>query len=211
MTSTYSYVADGAEIYRRSFSIIRHEADLSLVPADAERVAVRMIHACGMTDLPTDMRFSLDFASAASRALAAGAPILCDAQMVANGVTRTRLPAGNEVVCTLNDPTVPALAAKLGTTRSAAAMDLWAPLLEGSVVAIGNAPTSLFRLLELLDAGAPHPAAIIGIPVGFIGAAESKQALVDHHAEIPFVTVLGRRGGSAMTAAAVNAVACEKE
>lgn len=211
MTATYDYVTDGAEIYRRSFALIRSEADLSGVPADAEQVAVRMIHACGMTDLPADIRCSDGFAAAARGALAAGAPILCDAQMVANGVTRKRLPAGNDVVCTLGDPSVPGLAAELGTTRSAAAMELWRPRLGGALVAIGNAPTSLFRLLELLDAGAPRPAAVIGIPVGFIGAAESKQALVDHAARIPFVTVLGRRGGSAMTAAAVNAVACEEE
>lgn len=211
MSATYDYVTDGAEIYRRSFALIRSEADLSGVPVDAERVAVRMIHACGMTDLPADIRCSEDFAGAARRALADGAPILCDAQMVANGVTRKRLPADNDVVCTLGDPSVSALAAELGTTRSAAAMELWLPRLEGAVVAIGNAPTSLFRLLELLDAGAPRPAAVVGIPVGFIGAAESKQALVDHAARIPFVTVLGRRGGSAMTAAAINAVACEEE
>jgi len=211
MRTTYDYVADGAEIYRRSFAIIRSEANLTALPVDAERVAVRMIHACGMTDLPADIRCSSAFASVASAALAAGAPILCDAQMVANGVTRSRLPADNDVVCTLNDPAVLSLASKLGTTRSAAAMELWAPRLGGSVVAIGNAPTSLFRLLEMLDAGAPRPAAVIGIPVGFVGAAESKQALVDHGAGIPFVTVLGRRGGSAMTVAAINAVACEKE
>ena len=209
--TAYRYVTDGAEIYRQSFAMIRDEADLSGIPADAERVAVRMIHACGMTDLPRDIRCSPDFAAAARGALAAGAPILCDAQMVANGVTRSRLPAANEVLCTLGDPSVPGLAAELGTTRSAAAMELWAPHLEGSVVAIGNAPTSLFRLLELLDAGAPRPAAVNGIPVGFVGAAESKQALADHAAGTPFITVVGRRGGSAMTAAAINAVACEKE
>lgn len=211
MSTAYDYVTDGAEIYRRSFAMIRDEADLSKLPAEAERVAVRMIHACGMTDLPADIRCSDDFAAAASEALAAGAPILCDAQMVANGVTRSRLPADNEVICTLSDPSVPVLAAQLGTTRSAAAVELWLSRLGGSVVAIGNAPTSLFRLLELLESGAPRPAAIIGIPVGFVGAAESKLALVDHGAHIPFVTVLGRRGGSAMTAAAVNSVACEKE
>lgn len=209
--STYEYVADGAEIYRRSFATIRAEADLSAIPPDAERVVVRMIHACGMTDLPADIRCSDDFASAATGALAGGAAILCDAQMVANGVTRRRLPARNDVICTLGDPSVASLAEELGTTRSAAAMELWEPHLAGAVVAIGNAPTSLFRLLELIDAGAPRPAAVIGIPVGFIGAAESKQALVDHAARIPFVTVLGRRGGSAMTAAAINAVACEEE
>lgn len=211
MTAAYDYLADGAEIYRRSFAMIRDEANMSALPGDAERVAVRMIHACGMTDLPADIRCSADFVVSASGALAGGAPILCDAQMVANGVTRSRLPADNDVVCTLSDPSVPSLAAQLRTTRSAAAMELWAPRLEGSVVAIGNAPTSLFRLLELIDSGAPTPAAIIGIPVGFVGAAESKQALVDHGARIPFVTVLGRRGGSAMTAAAINAIACEKE
>lgn len=209
--TAYDYVAEGAEIYRRSFAIIRQESDLRAIPADAEPVAVRMIHACGMTDLPADIRCSTDFACSARQALAAGAPVLCDAQMVANGVTRSRLPADNEVICTLGDPSVPALAAEMGTTRSAAAMELWAPHLDGSIVAIGNAPTSLFRLLEMLDAGAPRPAAVIGIPVGFVGAAESKQALTEYVPALPFVTVLGRRGGSAMTAAAINAVACEKE
>ena len=211
MTTAYDYVHDGAEIYRRSFAMIRAESDLSAIDPADHSLAVRMIHACGMTDLPGDIRCSPGITVAARTALEAGAPIFCDAQMVANGVTRTRLPAANEVVCTLNDPTVADLALELGTTRSAAAMERWIPRLEGAIVAIGNAPTSLFRLLELLDSGAPRPAAIIGIPVGFVGAAESKQALVDHQSGIPFVTVLGRRGGSAMTAAAVNAVACEKE
>lgn len=211
MSTVYDHVTDGAEIYRRSFAMIRDEADLAGLPADAEHIGVRMIHACGMTDLPADIRCSDQLAAAARGALAAGAPILCDALMVANGVTRSRLPADNEVICTLSDPSVPLLAARLGTTRSAAAMELWLPRLGGSVVAIGNAPTSLFRLLELLDSGAPRPAAVIGIPVGFVGAAESKQALVEHGAHIPFVTVLGRRGGSAMAAAAVNAIAGERE
>ena len=211
MTTSYDYVRDGAEIYRRSFAAIRSEVDLTGLPANADTLAVRMIHACGMTDLPADIRCSPDLVPAARRALEGGAPILCDAQMVANGVTRSRLPAGNEVICTLNDPVVPSLAAELGTTRSAAAMDLWTDQLGGSIVAIGNAPTSLFRLLELLDDGAPRPAAIIGIPVGFVGAAESKAALAEHALGIPYVTVLGRRGGSAMTAAAVNAVAQERE
>lgn len=211
MTTAYDYVTDGAEIYRRSFAMIRDEADLIGIPADAERVAVRMIHACGMTDLPTDIRCSDDFAAQAQRALEDGAPIFCDAQMVADGVTRSRLPADNDVICTLGASNVAGLAALHGTTRSAAAMEMWLPHLDGAVVAIGNAPTSLFGFLEMIDAGAPRPAAIIGIPVGFVGAAASKQALADHQAGIPFVTVLGRRGGSAMTAAAVNAVACEKE
>jgi precorrin-8X/cobalt-precorrin-8 methylmutase len=208
---TYAYERDGAAIYRRSFAIIRAEADLSAVPAAAEAVAVRMIHASGMVDLAADIRCHPELVAAGRAALRAGAPILCDAKMVADGVTRSRLPAANEVVCTLGEPGVAELAAQLGTTRSAAAMDLWADRLGGAVVAIGNAPTSLFRLLELLDAGAPRPAAVVGIPVGFVGAAESKQALVEHAAGVPYVTVLGRRGGSAVTAAAVNALAHQKE
>lgn len=206
----YDYIQDGAAIYERSFAIIRAEADLARFSGAAERVVVRMIHACGMTDLPRDVGMSADFADTARAALKAGAPILCDAKMVANGVTRARLPAGNDVVCTLDDPQVPALAAQMGTTRSAAAMELWKPRLAGSVVVIGNAPTSLFRLLEMLDAGAPKPAAVIGIPVGFVGAAESKQALAQD-GRVPFVVVHGRRGGSAMAAAAVNALAQDKE
>ncbi len=211
MTATYDYLRDGAAIYERSFAMIRAEADLSSIPEAAQGLAVRMVHACGMTDLPADIRCSPNVVAAARTALANGAPILCDAQMVANGVTRSRLPKDNDVVCTLNDPRVPELARARQTTRSAAAMALWFDQLEGSVVAIGNAPTSLFRLLEMLDDGAPRPAAIVGIPVGFVGAAESKQALADHAAGVPFVTVLGRRGGSAITAAAINAVACERE
>jgi precorrin-8X/cobalt-precorrin-8 methylmutase len=205
----FDYVRDGAEIYRRSFATIRAEADLSRFPADVARVVVRMIHACGMTDLPADVGFSDGVVRRAREALLAGAPVLCDAAMVASGITRRRLPAANEVICALGDPGVPALAQRLGTTRSAAALDLWGPRLAGAVVAIGNAPTALFRLLEMTGAGAPRPAAIIGIPVGFIGAAESKRALavsgLDH------LVVHGRRGGSAMTVAAVNAIASEDD
>lgn len=210
MSKAYDYIQDGAAIYERSFAIIRAEADLARFSGAAERVVVRMIHACGMIDLPGDVEMSSSFAETAQAALRSGAPILCDAKMVANGVTRARLPAHNEVICTLDDPQVPALAAEMGTTRSAAAMELWKPRLAGSVVVIGNAPTSLFRLLEMLDAGAPKPAAVIGIPVGFVGAAESKEALA-RDGRVPFVVVHGRRGGSAMAAAAVNALAQDKE
>jgi precorrin-8X/cobalt-precorrin-8 methylmutase len=208
------YLADGAEIYRRSFATIRAETDLSGLPADVARVAVRMIHACGMTDLVADLGYSPAVVAAARSALLAGAPVLCDAQMVASGITRRRLPADNEVVCTLSDPRVSALADELGTTRSAAALELWRDKLAGSVVAIGNAPTALFRLLELISDGAGQPAAVIGIPVGFIGAAESKQALADFSARTgatDYLIVRGRRGGSAITAAAVNAIASEEE
>jgi precorrin-8X/cobalt-precorrin-8 methylmutase len=210
LSKAYDYIQDGAAIYERSFAIIRAEADLTRFSGAAERIVVRMIHACGMTDLPRDVEMSAGFAEVAQAALRSGAPILCDAKMVANGVTRARLPANNEVLCTLDDPQVPALAAQMGTTRSAAAMELWKPRLAGSVVVIGNAPTSLFRLLEMLDAGAPQPAAVIGIPVGFVGAAESKDALAKD-GRVPFVVVHGRRGGSAMAAAAVNALAQDKE
>ena len=202
-----AYVADGPEIYRRSFAIIRAETDLSHLPDDAHDVAVRMIHSCGMTDLAADTVVSAGAVAAAHAALRARAPILCDAMMVASGITRRFLPAGNDVVCTLNDPDVPAKAAALGTTRSAAALDLWMPLLEGAVVAIGNAPTALFRLLELIGAGAPRPAVVLGLPVGFVGAMESKAALVGHPAGLEHVVVHGRRGGSAMTVGAVNALA----
>ncbi len=205
------YVRDGAEIYRRSFATIRAEADLSGLPADVARVAVRMIHACGMVDLVSDLRWSPGVVASAREALRAGAPVLCDAMMVASGVTRRRLPAGNEVICTLGDPRVPELAAELGTTRSAAALELWRDRLQGSVVAIGNAPTALFRLLEMVEEGAGRPAAVLGVPVGFIGAAESKQALAEHPANLEYLVVDGRRGGSAMTAAAVNAIASEEE
>jgi precorrin-8X/cobalt-precorrin-8 methylmutase len=204
------YITDGAEIYRRSFATIRAEADLAALPADLAQVAVRMIHACGMTDLVADIGYSASVVSAARAALQAGAPILCDAQMVASGVTRRRLPADNEVICTLGDPRVPGLAAALGNTRSAAALELWRDRLAGSVVAIGNAPTALFRLLEMIDAGAGCPAAVLGIPVGFIGAAESKQALAEHGG-LEYLIVRGRRGGSAITAAAVNAIASVEE
>jgi precorrin-8X/cobalt-precorrin-8 methylmutase len=205
----HEYVRDGAEIYRRSFATIRAEADLSGLDAGAARVAVRMIHACGMVDLVDDLAFSAHAVKAGREALLAGAPILCDAQMVASGVTRKRLPRGNDVVCTLNDPAVPALATRLGTTRSAAALELWRDRLDGAVVAIGNAPTALFHLLDMVAAGAPRPAVVLGIPVGFIGAAESKEALATSGLE--HVVVRGRRGGSAITAAAVNALASEEE
>ncbi len=209
MTS-YDYIRDGAAIYERSFAIIRAEADLARFSGTAARLVVRMIHACGMTDLPRDVMMSENFCAAAETALKAGAPILCDARMVANGVTRSRLPADNAVICTLDDPGVPELARQHGTTRSAAAMELWRPQLTGALVVIGNAPTALFRLLEMLDAGAPLLAAVIGIPVGFVGAAESKEALAQD-GRVPFLVVQGRRGGSAMAAAAVNALAHEKE
>jgi precorrin-8X/cobalt-precorrin-8 methylmutase len=205
----FDYVRDGAEIYRRSFAAIRAEADLARFPADVARVVVRMIHSCGMTDLPGDVGYSDGVVRAARAALRDGAPVLCDAQMVAAGITRPRLPAGNEVVCTLGDPRVPSLAERLGTTRSAAALDLWGPRLAGAVVAIGNAPTALFRLLELVEAGSGRPAAVFGIPVGFVGAAESKLALAQSGLE--YLVVHGRRGGSAMTVAAVNAAASEDE
>ena len=205
------YEKDGAAIYRESFATIRAEADLTGLPADVSQVAVRMIHACGMTDLVEDLLWSPHVVADARAALRAGAPILCDVSMVASGVTRRRLPADNEVVCTLSDPSVPELAKRMGNTRSAAAMELWLPRLEGAVVAVGNAPTSLFRLLELIEAGAPRPAAVIGVPVGFIGAAESKQALAEHPSGLEHLVVRGRRGGSAMAAAAINAIASEEE
>ncbi|MEO3810647.1 precorrin-8X methylmutase [Sphaerisporangium sp. B11E5] len=203
------YLRDGPEIYRRSFATIRAEADLAGLPTGVAAVAVRMIHACGMTDLVDDLDWSPDVVASGRAALKAGAPVLCDAMMVAAGVTRSRLPAGNDVVCTLGDPGVPELAARLGTTRSAAALELWRGRLDGAVVAVGNAPTALFRLLELVEEGAGRPAAVFGVPVGFIGAAESKLALAE--SGLPFLVVHGRRGGSAMTAAAVNAVASEAE
>jgi precorrin-8X/cobalt-precorrin-8 methylmutase len=210
-STVFEYEKDGAEIYRQSFATIRAEADLAGLPAEVSQVAVRMIHACGMVDLVADLVHSPDVVVRAREALRAGAPILCDAQMVASGVTRKRLPADNDVVCTLSDPSVPELAAKLGTTRSAAALELWRDRLEGSVVAVGNAPTALFRLLEMIEEGAPRPAAVIGVPVGFIGAAESKEALAAHPLGLEHLVVRGRRGGSAMAAAAVNAIASEAE
>ena len=209
MTAMYSYEHDGAEIYRQSFATIRAEADLSGLPADVAQVAVRMIHACGQVDLVNDVAFSPAVVARARGALDGGAPVLCDAQMVASGITRRRLPKDNDVVCTLNDPRTPALAAELGTTRTAGALELWGDRLDGAVVAIGNAPTALFHLLEMVAAGAPRPAAVIGIPVGFIGAAESKDALAA--SELEFLVVHGRRGGSAITAAALNALASEQE
>ncbi|MFF8640655.1 precorrin-8X methylmutase [Streptomyces sp. NPDC015345] len=207
----FDYEKDGAAIYRESFATIRAEADLAGLPADVSQVAVRMIHACGMVDLVRDLAFSPRVVADARKALRDGAPILCDANMVASGVTRKRLPADNDVICTLTDPAVPGLAARLGTTRSAAAMELWRDRLEGSVVAIGNAPTALFRLLEMIEEGAPRPAAVLGIPVGFVGAAESKDALAEHRSGLEYLVVRGRRGGSAMAAAAINAIASEAE
>ncbi|MGP3916990.1 precorrin-8X methylmutase [Nonomuraea sp. 10N515B] len=203
------YIRDGAEIYRQSFATIRAEADLSGMPPEVAQVAVRMIHACGMTDLTRDLAWSPKVVTNAREALRAGAPILCDAMMVASGVTRRRLPADNEILCTLSEPGVPALAERLGTTRSAAALELWRERLAGSVVAIGNAPTALFRLLELVAEGAGRPAAVLGLPVGFIGAAESKQALAA--SDLDYLVVHGRRGGSAMAVAAINAIASEQE
>jgi precorrin-8X/cobalt-precorrin-8 methylmutase len=207
MAEPQSYLRDGAAIYQRSFAIIRAEADLTRFADDEAEVAVRMIHACGLVEAARHIVFGPDLVKAARSALARGAPILCDAEMVAHGITRARLPAGNEVICTLHEASVPALAAKLGTTRSAAAMELWGDRLAGAVVAVGNAPTALFHLLEMLDAGAPRPAAILGIPVGFVGAAEAKDALAADPRGVPFLIVRGRIGGSAMTAAAVNALA----
>ncbi len=205
------YIRDGQAIYRNSFAIIRAEADLSHIPADLEKLAVRVIHACGMVDVVQDLQFSPGAGTAGRQAIAAGAPILCDAHMVAEGVTRARLPANNPVICTLKDERVPGMAKEQGNTRSAVALELWRPLLEGSVVVIGNAPTALFHLLDMIDAGAPRPALILGFPVGFVGAAESKAMLAADSRGIPFVVVNGRRGGSAMAAAAVNALATEVE
>lgn len=212
--TVFDYEKDGAAIYRASFATIRAEADLGGLPADVSQVAVRMIHACGMVDLVKDLAYTPEVVSRARAALRSGAPVLCDARMVASGVTRKRLPADNEVICTLADPAVPELARRLGTTRSAAALELWRDRLEGAVVAVGNAPTALFRLLEMIEeggAGAPRPAAVIGVPVGFIGAAESKEALAGHPAALDHLVVHGRRGGSAIAAAAINAIASEEE
>ena len=208
--SGHNYIRDGAAIYARSFAIIRAESDLARFSKLEERVAVRIIHACGMVDIARDIEMSATFAEDACRAIENGAAILCDATMVARGVTRSRLPANNDVICTLGDPRVPELAKDIGNTRTAAAMELWRPHLAGSVVVIGNAPTALFRLFEMLDAGAPKPAAIIGMPVGFVGAAESKDALAAD-GRVPYAIIKGRKGGSAMAAAAVNALASEAE
>lgn len=214
-TRRYDYVDSGPDIYVDSFATIRREADLSGIPAEAEKLAVRMIHGSGQVDLAVDLAVHPQMVSASRRALEAGAPILCDATMVATGVTRSRLPRDNDVICLLNDERVPELAREWSTTRTAAAVSLWEPRLHGAVVAIGNAPTALFHLLEMILDGAPRPAAIVGCPVGFIGAAESKQALIDlhetHGIDIPYVTVRGRRGGSAMTSSALNALAQEQE
>lgn len=207
----YDYIRDGAAIYRQSFATIRAEADLSAIPDDLKPVAVRVIHACGMVDAAQDLMFSPDVGSAARAALRGGAAILCDSEMVAHGITRARLPADNAVVCTLRDPAVPELAKQVENTRSAAALELWLPRLAGSVVAIGNAPTALFKLLEMIRDGAPKPAAVLGFPVGFVGAAESKDALAEAPFGIPFLAIKGRRGGSAMAAAAVNALASDVE
>jgi len=210
VSGRYEYIRDGAAIYARSFAIIRSEAKLARFSPDEERVAVRIIHACGMVEVADDIVFSSGAVAAGRRALSEGAPILCDANMVAHGVTRARLPAGNAVVCTLADSGVVGRAQELGTTRSAAALELWGERLGGAVVAIGNAPTALFHLLEILERGAPKPAVVIGMPVGFVGAAESKEALSAQRA-VPFIIVKGRKGGSAMAAAAVNALASERE
>jgi precorrin-8X/cobalt-precorrin-8 methylmutase len=210
MAEPRAYIRDGAAIYAQSFAIIRAEAELSRFEGHAEKVAVRMIHACGMPEIARDIEMSGTFVHAARTALARGAPILCDSKMVANGITLGRLPAGNEVICTLAAPEVPALAAEMGNTRSAAALELWRPRLAGALVAIGNAPTALFRLLEMLDEGVAPPAAIIGLPVGFVGAAESKDALAAQ-ARVPHLILRGRKGGSAMAVAAVNALASEAE
>ncbi|MEG9227451.1 precorrin-8X methylmutase [Aeromicrobium sp. Sec7.5] len=214
-TSRYPYEGSGSAIYDDSFATIRAEADLTAIPVDAEKVAVRMIHGTGQVDLAGDLVIHPGLVTAARGALESGAPILTDAHMVASGVTRARLPKDNDVICLLRDPRVPDLARSWGTTRSAAAVSLWGTRMEGAVVAIGNAPTALFHLLELLADGAAPPAAIVGVPVGFIGAAESKEALAGFAAEtgidVPFVTVRGRRGGSAMAASALNALAQERE
>jgi precorrin-8X/cobalt-precorrin-8 methylmutase len=210
MSGPYDYIRDGAAIYRQSFATIRAEADLAGFSAEEARVAVRVIHACGMVEVVRQIRFSPGFAAAARGALLRGAPVLCDAKMVAQGITRPRLPAANEILCLLDDPRVPGHARAIGNTRSAAALDFWGERMGGAVVAIGNAPTALFHLLELLDAGAPPPAAVIGLPVGFVGAAESKAALAADN-RIPWMIVEGRLGGSAMAVAAVNALASEAE
>lgn len=211
----YEYIDDGPAIYVDSFATIRREADLSAIPADAEKLAVRMVHGTGQPNLVADLVIHPGLVAAGRSALVSGASILCDAQMVSTGITASRLPANNDVHCYLHDPRVPALAKSWNTTRTAAALSLWEPHLEGAVVAIGNAPTALFHLLEMLIDGAPRPAAIIGCPVGFIGAAESKDALItfarDHGIDIPFVTIRGRRGGSAITSSALNALASETE
>lgn len=201
------YLRDPAAICRESFAIIRRETDLSLVPEDLVDTVVRMVHACGMPDIVDDVAFSPDAAKAGQSALRAGATILTDSEMVAHGISRSLLPASNALLCLINERTVPALAERLGTTRSAAAVELWRPDLEGALVAIGAAPTALFRLLELLDEGAPRPALVIATPAGVVGAAEAKEALIESEYDVPYLTLRGRRGGSALAAAAVNALA----
>jgi precorrin-8X/cobalt-precorrin-8 methylmutase len=205
------YIRNGDDIYRKSFAMIRAEADLNPLSEDLADVAVRLIHACGMTDIVQDLTASADAVRVGRNALIAGAPIFCDSQMVANGITRKRLPANNEVICTLNHPEVPEIARRINNTRSAAALDFWQARIAGAVIAIGNAPTALYRLLELLDGGLPQPALILGFPVGFVGAAESKTELATNSRGVPFITLQGRRGGSALAAAAVNALARKNE
>jgi len=209
-SSRFNYLRDGAEIYRRSFATIRAEADLARFPRDEELVAVRVIHACGMVEIAAGLVFSQGAVAQARQALRQGAPILCDSKMLARGIIAARLPRGNEVICKLDDPAVASLAQKLGTTRSAAALELWRDRLDGAIAAIGNAPTALFHLLDMLDETFVRPACIVGMPVGFVGAAESKEALIAD-ARVPFITLMGRKGGSAMAAAALNAIASEAE
>ena len=205
------YIRDAAEIYRQSFAMIRDETDLSRFPDGVSRVVVRLIHTCGQVDVADHVAFTDDVVTRTHAALAGGAPILCDSSMVAAGITRSRLPAENEVVSLVADPRAPELATRLGSTRSAAGVDLWVDRLDGAVLAIGNAPTALFRLLELIDEGAPVPAAVLGGPVGFVGSAQSKQELIDSPRGMSYLVVTGRRGGSAMAAAAVNSIAAEAE
>lgn len=210
MTSKTDYVRDPAEIYRRSFAAVSEAADLDHLPPGIRAVAARLVHASAMPEIVDRLAFSPDVAERGRQALAKGAPILVDCQMLMAGITRRRLPAGNDIICTLNEGVAPERAGRTGTTRSAAAVDLWAPHMAGAVVAIGNAPTALFRLLELLDEGAPRPAAILGFPVGFVGATESKEALAESSLPVPYLTLRGRLGGSAMAAAAVNALAADE-
>lgn len=207
MMREIDYIKDGAKIYEKSFAIICKEADLSRFSTEEAQLAIRIVHACGMVEAANHLVFSPDLVSAARNALKTGAPILCDSEMVAHGIIRGQLPAGNEIICTLHDARTPALAKSIGSTRSAAAIELWRDRLSGALVAIGNAPTALFHLLEIIQKGTARPAAIIGIPVGFVGAAESKEALAENESGIPFVTLRGRMGGSAIAAAAVNALA----
>ncbi len=209
-SSRFNYLRDGAEIYRRSFATIRAEADLARFSRDEEHVAVRIIHACGMVEIAAGLVFSQGAVAQARQALRQGAPILCDSKMLARGIIAARLPCANEVVCTLDDPAVASLTQILGTTRSAAALELWRDMLDGAIAAIGNAPTALFHLLDMLDETSARPACVIGMPVGFVGAAKSKEALIAD-ARVPFITLKGRKGGSAMAAAALNAIASEAE